>query len=163
MTSRKISTCLWFDSNAEEAIRFYLSVFPDGELVTSVRNGEHGPGPKGSLLAATFRIADQQIEVINGGPTYKLSPAVSLVVHCDDQAEVDRLWAQLGEGGQVQQCGWLTDRFGLSWQIVPRVLYTLLQDPDPARAGRVMEAMMKMVKLDIATLERARDGAGTAR
>lgn len=158
-SSRKISTCLWFDSNAEEAIRFYLSVFPDGELVTSVRHGEHGPGPKGSLLAATFRLADQQIEVINGGPTYKLSPAVSLVVHCDDQAEVDRLWAQLGEGGQVQQCGWLTDRFGLCWQIVPRVLYTLLQDPDPARAGRVMEAMLKMVKLDIATLERAAAGS----
>lgn len=158
--SRKISTCLWFDNDAEQAIEFYLSVFPDGELLNVLRNGEHGPGPKGSLLAATFRIADQQIEVINGGPTYKLSPAASLVVHCDDQAEVDRLWDQLGNGGRLQQCGWLQDRFGLSWQIVPRVLYQMLQDPDAARAGRVMAAMMKMVKLDIATLERARDGRG---
>jgi predicted 3-demethylubiquinone-9 3-methyltransferase (glyoxalase superfamily) len=157
---RKISTCLWFDNDAEQAIQFYLSVFPDGELLNVLRNGEHGPGPKGSLLAATFRIEDQQIEVINGGPAFKLSEAVSLVVHCDDQAEVDRLWDKLGNGGQYQQCGWLKDRFGLCWQIVPRVLYEMMQDPDPARAGRVMQAMLQMVKLDIAALERARDGTG---
>jgi predicted 3-demethylubiquinone-9 3-methyltransferase (glyoxalase superfamily) len=157
---RKISTCLWFDNDAEQAIQFYLSVFPDGELLNVLRNGEHGPGPKGSLLAATFRIEDQQVEVINGGPAFKLSEAVSLVVHCDDQAEVDRLWDKLGNGGQYQQCGWLKDRFGLCWQIVPRVLYEMMQDPDPARAGRVMQAMLQMVKLDIAALERARDGAG---
>lgn len=157
---RKISTCLWFDNDAEQAIQFYLSVFPNGELLNVLRNGEHGPGPQGSLLAATFRIEDQQIEVINGGPTFKLSEAVSLVVHCDDQAEVDRLWDRLGNGGQYQQCGWLKDRHGLCWQIVPRVLYEMLQDADTASAGRVMQAMLQMVKLDIAALERARDGAG---
>lgn len=156
--ARKISTCLWFDHEAEAAIEFYVSVFPNAELLSVTRNGAHGPGPKGSLLAASFRLEDQQIEVINGGPVYRLTPAVSLVVHCDSQAEIDRLWERLLEGGTAQQCGWLTDRFGLSWQIVPRVLYAMLQDPDPARAGRAMAAMMGMVKFDIAALERTRDG-----
>lgn len=157
-STQKIVTCLWFDANAEEAIEFYLSVFKGGRLIDSVRNGEQGPGPKGSLLAATFEIEGQQISVINGGPVFKLSEAVSLVVHCATQDEVDRLWEQLGRGGQHQQCGWLKDRFGLCWQIVPTVLYTLLKGPDPAKAARAMQAMLQMTKLDIAGLQRAYDG-----
>jgi len=120
-----------------------------------LRNGDQGPGPKGTLLGATFQIEGQQIAVINGGPRFKLSEAVSLVVKCTTQAEIDRLWDQLGSGGQYQQCGWLKDRFGLCWQIVPEVLYEMLQDPDPDKADRAMQAMLKMTKLDIAELQRA--------
>lgn len=157
-TPQKISPCFWFDDNAEEAIDYYLATFKDSKLLSVLRNGDAGPGPKGSLLAATFRIADQQIEVINGGPTFKLSEAASLVVKCDTQQEIDALWDRLGNGGQYQPCGWLKDRFGLSWQIVPSVLYELLQQPDPAKAGRVMQAMMQMQKMDIAALQRASEG-----
>ena len=152
---QKITTCLWFDSNAEEAIDFYLATFNDSKLLSVLRCGDQGPGPKGSLLAATFQIEGQQIEVINGGPTFKLSEAVSLVVKCATQDEVDSLWDRLGSGGQYHQCGWLRDRFGLSWQIVPTVLYEMLQDADPDKAGRVMQAMLQMTKIDIARLERA--------
>jgi len=158
-THQKISTCLWFDDNAEEAIGFYISVFKDSKLLSVLRNGDQGPGPKGSLLAATFQIEGQQIEVINGGPTFKLSEAVSLVVRCADQQEVDRLWDKLGDGGRYQPCGWLKDRFGLSWQIVPSVLYELLQDPDQVKAGRAMQALLQMQKIDIARLQRAAAGA----
>ena len=157
-TPQKITTCLWFDSNAEEAIEFYLSTFKDSKLISVLRNGDNGPGPKGSLLAATFQIEGQQIEVINGGPMFKLSEAASLIVKCETQQEIDALWDRLGNGGTYQPCGWLKDRFGLSWQIVPRVLYELLQDPDPVKAGRVMQAMMKMQKMDIASLQRAHEG-----
>jgi predicted 3-demethylubiquinone-9 3-methyltransferase (glyoxalase superfamily) len=156
--SQKITTCLWFDNNAEEAINFYLSVFRNGKLLSVTRNGDQGPGPKGSLLAATFRIEGQEISVINGGPTFQLSEAVSLVVKCANQTEVDALWDKLGSAGQYQQCGWLKDRFGLCWQIVPTRLFELLQDPDPAKAGRAMQAMLKMHKLDIAGLQQAYDG-----
>lgn len=156
--TQKIVTCLWFDANAEEAIEFYLSVFKGGRMIDSVRNGDQGPGPKGTLLAGTFEIEGQQISVINGGPAFKLSEAVSLVVHCATQDEVDRLWEQLGRGGQYQQCGWLKDRFGLCWQIVPTVLYGLLKGPDPAKAARAMQAMLQMTRLDIAGLQRAYDG-----
>lgn len=156
--SQKITTCLWFDNNAEEAINFYLSIFKDGKLLSVTRNGDQGPGPKGSMLAATFQIEGQEISVINGGPTFKLSEAVSLVVKCATQSEVDALWDKLGNGGQAQQCGWLKDRFGLCWQIVPTALFEMLQDPDLAKAGRVTQAMMQMVKIDIAGLQRARDG-----
>jgi predicted 3-demethylubiquinone-9 3-methyltransferase (glyoxalase superfamily) len=152
---QKITTCLWFDNNAEEAINFYLSIFKDAKLVSVLRNGDQGPGPKGTLLAASFQIEGQQIEVINGGPMFKLSEAVSLVVKCATQEEVDTYWDKLGSGGQYQQCGWLKDRFGLSWQIVPSVLYEMLQDPDPRKAERAMQAMLKMEKLDIATLKQA--------
>jgi predicted 3-demethylubiquinone-9 3-methyltransferase (glyoxalase superfamily) len=159
MTDRpKISTCLWFNDNAEEAINFYLSVFPGGEILRLVRNGGHGPGPEGSMLAATIRIEDHEIDVINGGPHYALTPAVSLVVKCATQAQVDTLWDTLGNGGEHQQCGWLNDRFGLCWQIVPTVLFDLLQSPDPAKAGRVMQAMLQMTKFDIAALQRASEG-----
>lgn len=160
--TQKIVTCLWFDANAEQAIEFYLSVFKGGRMIDSVRNGEQGPGPKGTLLAGTFEIEGQQISVINGGPMFKLSEAVSLVVHCATQGEVDRLWEQLGSGGQYQQCGWLKDRFGLCWQIVPTVLYGLLKGSDPAKAGRAMQAMLQMTRLDIAGLQRAYDGPQTS-
>lgn len=156
-SKQKITTCLWFDNNAEEAIDFYLSIFDDGKLLSVTRCGDHGPGPKGSLLAATFRLEGQEFSVINGGPTFKLSEAVSLVVHCTTQAEVDAFWDKLGAGGQYQQCGWLKDKFGLSWQIVPDVLIEMLQDPDAAKAGRVMQAMLQMVKIDIARLRQAYD------
>lgn len=151
---QKITPCLWFDNNAEEAIEFYCSVFKNSRLISVMRNGEGGPGPKGSLLAARFEIEGQQIEVINGGPVFKLSEAVSLAVRCHDQQEVDFYWAKLIEGGGAEsQCGWLKDRFGLSWQIVPGVLYELLQHPDAAVAARVMQAMLKMRKIDIALLQ----------
>jgi predicted 3-demethylubiquinone-9 3-methyltransferase (glyoxalase superfamily) len=149
------TTCLWFDNNAEEAIDFYLAIFKDAKLLNATRCGEHGPGPKGSMLAASFQLEGQEFSVINGGPMFKLSEAVSLVVHCTTQAEVDALWDKLGSGGTNQQCGWLKDRFGLSWQIIPTVLIELLQDPDPAKAGRVMQAMLQMKKIDIAALRQA--------
>ena len=155
----KITPCLWFNNNAEEAVEFYNSVFGNVRLVSVIRNGEHGPGPEGSVLAGAFEIEGQRIEFINGGPTFKLTEAVSLAVRCDSQQEVDRLWdALVAGGGEHSQCGWLKDRFGLSWQIVPRVLYEMHQDPDRTRADRVMQAMMQMRKLDIAALERAYEG-----
>ena len=155
---KKITTCLWFDNNAEEAINHYLSIFKDSRLLSMTRCGDKGPGPKGSLLAATFQIEGQEFSVINGGPAFKLSEAVSLVVHCATQAEVDALWDKLGDGGQHQQCGWLKDKFGLSWQIIPSVLFEMLQDPDREKADRVMQAMLQMKKIDIAQLRKAYDG-----
>jgi predicted 3-demethylubiquinone-9 3-methyltransferase (glyoxalase superfamily) len=155
---QKISTCLWFDNNAEEAIDFYLSIFENSKLLSVLRCGDQGPGPKGSLLAGAFEIEGQQIEVINGGPAFKLSEAVSLVVKCATQDEVDSLWDRLGSGGEYQQCGWLKDRFGLSWQIVPTALYQMLQDPDRTKADRAMQAMLQMRKIDIARLKQAYAG-----
>jgi predicted 3-demethylubiquinone-9 3-methyltransferase (glyoxalase superfamily) len=153
--SQKITTCLWFDNNAEQAIDFYLSIFKDSKLVSVTRCGDHGPGPKGSLLAATFEIEGQELSVINGGPAFKLSEAVSLVVNCETQEEVDTLWNKLGDGGEHQQCGWLKDKFGLSWQVIPNVLFEMLQDPDRERADRVMQAMLQMKKIDIGQLREA--------
>lgn len=155
---QKISTCLWFDDNAEEAIDFYLSIFDDSKLLSILRCGDQGPGPKGSLLAGAFEIEGHQITVINGGPAFKLSEAVSLVVKCATQDEVDSLWDRLGSGGEYQQCGWLKDRFGLSWQIVPTALYQMLQDPDRTKADRVLQAMLQMQKIDIARLKQAYEG-----
>ena len=131
---QKISTCLWFDNSAEEAINHYVSIFKYSRLLSVTRCGDKGPGPKGSLLAATFQIEGQEFSVINGGPAFKLSEAVSLVVNSTTQAEVDALWDKLGDGGQYQQCGWLKDKFGLSWQIIPRVLFEMLKDPDREKA-----------------------------
>lgn len=152
---QKITTFLWFDNNAEEAINFYCSIFPDAKLLSETRCGEAGPGPKGSLLTASFQLAGQQFAALNGGPMFKFNEAISLVVNCESQAEVDHYWDKLSAGGQEQPCGWLKDKFGLSWQIVPVVLPKLLQHPDPAKAGRVMQAMLQMKKLDIAALEQA--------
>lgn len=155
---QKITTFLWFQDNAEAAIRFYLSVFPDGKLLSESRWGEGGPVAAGTLMVGHFQIAGQEFMALNGGPTYTLTEAVSLFVSCDSQDEIDRYWRLLGEGGEYQACGWLKDRYGLSWQIVPSSLGRLMSDPDRARAGRVMGAMMQMVKFDLAALERAASG-----
>lgn len=156
--TQKITPCLWFDGNAEEAITFYTSVFADSKVLSVTRSGDAGPGPKGSVLVATFQLEGQEFMALNGGPQYTFTPAISLYVDCETQEEVDTLWRRLSEGGREVQCGWLTDKFGVSWQIIPRVLLTLLGDTDPEKAKRVMQAMMQMVKMDIASLQRAYDG-----
>ncbi|HLG89294.1 MAG TPA: VOC family protein [Alphaproteobacteria bacterium] len=154
----KITPCLWFDGKAEEAMNFYRSIFPDTEILSVMRTSAAGPGPEGSVLAVTFRLQGQEIMGLNGGPYFSFTPAMSFFVTCDTQAEVDSFWEKLLEGGKPSQCGWLTDKYGLSWQIVPKRLGELQQDPDRAKAARVVQAMLKMVKLDIAGLERAAAG-----
>lgn len=156
---QKISPCLWFDTQAEEAARFYTSIFPNSKIVNVAYYGDAGPRPKGTVLTVTFELDGQTFTALNGGPQFPFTPAISFFVSCATQAEVDGLWDQLlGGGGKPMQCGWLTDKFGVSWQIVPEILPELLQGSDAAKARRVMEAMMKMIKLDIAALERAAAG-----
>jgi len=156
---QKISTFLWYDDDAEEAARFYCSIFEDSRILRETRWGEGGPVPKGTLMTVTFQLAGQEFIALNGGPTFRFNEAVSLFVHCNTQREIDDLWAKLMiGGGEPSQCGWLKDRFGLSWQIVPDALGEMLADEDPARAGRVTAAMMQMVKLDLARLEAAYGG-----
>ena len=152
---QKIAPCLWFDGKAEEAARFYTSIFKNSKIGDVMRYGDAGPGPKGSVLSVTFEIEGQEFMGLNGGPEFKFSPAISFFVKCETQAEVDALWTKLLEGGAPQQCGWLTDKFGVPWQIVPTILGELLQDKDPKKADRVMRAMLGMVKLDIDGLMRA--------
>lgn len=149
----KITPFLWFDNQAEEAIAFYLTVFEGAKPGPVMRCGDAGPGPKGSVLCASLELGDFQMIAMNGGPHFKFSEAISLLIHCDSQKEVDYFWEKLGEGGQHSQCGWLKDRYGLSWQVTPDRLLELNMDPDPAKAGRVMQAMMQMTKIDIAKLE----------
>jgi predicted 3-demethylubiquinone-9 3-methyltransferase (glyoxalase superfamily) len=156
-TPQKIKTFLWYDNNAEEAINYYLQVF-DGKILKALRNGSNGPGAPGSVLTASFELEGVQFVALNGGPHFKFTEAISLAVDCANQEEVDRLWDHLTAGGSPSQCGWLKDKFGLSWQIVPTRLPELLQDPDPGRAQRAMGAMMKMSKIDIAALEKAAAG-----
>jgi predicted 3-demethylubiquinone-9 3-methyltransferase (glyoxalase superfamily) len=156
---QRISTCLWFDGKAEEAANFYLSIFKDSKVIDTMRWGDTGPGPKGSVLAVTFEINGYEILALNGGPHYSFTPAISLFVKCQTQEEVDHYWDKLLAGGEAMKCGWLTDKFGVSWQIVPTILGEMLQDKDAAKANRVMQAMMQMVKLDIPTLKRAYDEA----
>lgn len=155
----KIATCLWFDHEAEEAMEFYLTVFPNARRGTVSRYGPGAPLPEGTAMMCTFTLEGYDIMALNGGPVYRLNPAVSLYVDCTDQAEVDRYWDALVAGGEPSRCGWLVDRFGLSWQIVPRVLGELLGQPDPVKAERVMQAMLAMDKIDVAGLERASRGA----
>ncbi len=156
---QKVAPCLWFDDNAEEAMGFYMSVFKGGKVVNAMRYGDAGPGPKGSLLAATFEIEGQEFMVLNGGPHYQFTPAISLFVKCTTQAEIDDYWEKLlAGGGKPMQCGWITDKYGVSWQIVPTALGEMLQDKDAAKADRVMRAMLQMVKLDIAALKKAYAG-----
>ena len=151
--SKKITTSLWFDGNAEEAANFYTSIFKDSKITRISRYGDAGPGPKGSVMVVAFELNGQSFIGINGGPHFKFSPAISLMVNCDTQQELDHYWNSLLAGGAPQQCGWLTDKFGLSWQIVPSIMNELMSDAD--KANRVMGAVLKMVKLDIAELQRA--------
>ena len=154
---QKISPFLWFDGKAEEAVNFYTSVFRNSRIGDVMRYGDAGPGPKGSVMTATFEIEGQEFIALNGGPMFTFSPAISFFVKCKTQEEVDELWAKLSAGGRTQQCGWLQDKFGVSWQIVPTGLGEMLQDKDSAKSKRVMEAMLKMVKLDIRILKQAYD------
>lgn len=154
---QKITPFLWFDHQADEAAGFYTAIFPDSKVTKTVRQGELGAGQPGSVMVVEFQLAGQTFVALNGGPMFTFTEAVSFVVNCQSQDEVDHYWERLSAGGTPGQCGWLKDRFGLSWQIVPTVLPELLGDPDRAKAGRVMTAMMAMTKLDIAGLRRAAD------
>ena len=155
---QKITPFLWFDNNCEEAMNFYVSVFKNSKIVSVTRYGEGGPGPKGTVMTGTFELEGQQFMALNGGPHFKFTEAISLFVNCEAQQEVDELWEKLSEGGAKSQCGWLKDKYGLSWQIVPRVLGELLNDRDPVKSKRVMEALLQMSKIDIAILKRAYEG-----
>ncbi len=154
----RINPFLWFDTQAEEAAAFYVSVFPGSRIVSVARYGDAGPGPKGSAMTVSFELDGREFTALNGGTLFKFNEAVSFVVNCKTQEEVDHFWSRLSEGGEEGRCGWLKDRFGLSWQIIPAALGQLLGDPDPARSKRVVQAMLGMRKLDIAGLRRARDG-----
>lgn len=153
--SDKIIPCLWFDGRAEEAMRFYAATFKNVKFLEKTRYSEAGPEPAGSVMTVTVEIEGQRFIALNGGPQFKFTPAVSFFVNCDSQEEIDRLWNRLCEGGTPIQCGWVTDRYGLSWQIVPRALMRMINDSDSKRVARVMRAMFEMVKLDIAALTRA--------
>ena len=160
---QKITPCLWFDGRAEEAVKFYTSVFKRSKKGDVTRYGDAGPGPKGSVMTATFQIEGQEFMALNGGPEFKFSPAVSFIVHCKSQKRVDYYWDKLMEGGGApQQCGWLTDRFGVSWQVVPNIVPELMQDKDKQKRERVMQAILKMVKLDVGELKRAAKGSKAA-
>jgi len=152
---QKISPFLWFDGKAEEAMNFYTSVFKDAKIGNVSRYGDAGPGPKGAVMSATFQLHGQDFIALNGGPQFSFTPAISFFVNCENQEEVDELWARFSEGGEPQGCGWIKDKFGLSWQIIPKILGELLQDKDPQKAQRVMQAMMKMVKIDARLLLQA--------
>jgi predicted 3-demethylubiquinone-9 3-methyltransferase (glyoxalase superfamily) len=152
---QNITPCLWFDDHAEEAVRFYMSVFKSSQILKIVRYGKAGPGKPGSVLTVQFRLLGQNFVALNGGPEFKFSPAISFVVNCRTQAQVDYYWRKLSAGGSKMQCAWLKDKYGIAWQIVPTVLPGLLGDKDAGKAARVMQAMMKMTKIDIKRLQRA--------
>jgi len=154
---QKITPFLWYNDNAEEAMNFYLSIFKNSKSISVSRYGEAGPGPKGSVMSAVFQLDGQVFFALNGGPHYKFTPAISFFVNCETQEEVDELWEKLSEGGKKEKCGWLTDKFGVSWQIVPTLLGKLMNDPDAGRSQNVMKAMMKMTKLDSKLLQEAYD------
>ncbi len=149
---QKITPFLWFDGKAEEAMNFYVSIFKNSKVLSTI------PGPNGTVMGGTFQLEGQQFMALNGGPQYKFTEAISLFVNCETQAEVDDLWTKLTAGGAESRCGWLKDKFGLSWQIIPSVLGRLLGDKDRVKANRAMQAMLQMKKLDIATLQQAYDG-----
>lgn len=155
---QKITPFLWFDNNAEEAMNFYISIFKDSKVLDITRYGEAGPGPKGSVLTAAFELDGLELVALNGGPHFKFTEAISLSVSCETQDEVDEFWEKLSEGGEKGRCGWLKDKYGLSWQVNPRVLGEMLQDKDPEKAKRVMEAMLQMDKIDIKKLKQAYEG-----
>jgi len=158
-TQQKITTFLWFDANAEEAVEHYTSIFPSSRVTRVSRYGKGGPGPEGAIMNLEFELAGQTFLALNGGPQYKFTPAISLFVSCGSQEEVDRYWDRFVEaGGKPTACGWLDDKFGLSWQIIPTELPELLTDPDPKKAARAMQAMLGMQKIDVAALRRAHAG-----
>ena len=152
---QKITTFLWFDTQAEEAANFYVSIFKNSKIGNIARYGEAGPGPKGSAMSVTFQLEGQHFYALNGGPHYKFTPAISLFVNCETQEEVDDLWEKLVAGGRPDRCGWLQDKYGLSWQIIPKILGELLGHKDPQVAQRAMQAMLKMSKIDIHALQQA--------
>jgi predicted 3-demethylubiquinone-9 3-methyltransferase (glyoxalase superfamily) len=156
---QKITTYLWFDREAEEAAKLYTSTFRNSKILNVARYGDAGPGPKGTAMTVNFQLDGQEFIALNGGPMYRFTEAISLLVDCETQEEVDRLWNKLtADGGEESMCGWLKDRFGLSWQIIPTALFRLMSDPDPEKSRRVMEAMLQMKKIDVPTLERAHAG-----
>ena len=156
---QKITPFLWFDSQAEEAARFYTSIFKNSKILQVSRYGDAGPGPKSSVMTIAFELEGQQFTALNGGPLFKFNEAISFVVDCKSQEEVDHLWARLTDGGEEGMCGWLKDKYGVSWQIVPTALVEMLNDPDPEKARRVTDAMLKMNKIDIQTLRQAYEQA----
>ena len=155
---QQITPFLWFSDNAEEAMTFYTSIFKNSRIVSVSRYGDAGPGPAGTVMSGTFQINGQEFMALNGGPLFTFSPAISFFVSCERQEEVDELWEKLSAGGEQQRCGWLKDKFGLSWQIIPTALGELLADKDAEKSQRVMSAMLQMGKIDIATLKLARKG-----
>jgi predicted 3-demethylubiquinone-9 3-methyltransferase (glyoxalase superfamily) len=155
---KKMTTCLWFDGNAEEAARFYISLFKGSKMGSVVRCGDSGPGPKESVMTVAFRVNGQEFLGLNGGSQFKFNESVSFMVNCGTQKEIDRLWKKLSRGGKEIQCGWVKDKFGLVWQIIPAVLGKMVRDRDPQKSDRVMKALMPMVKLDIKKLKRAYEG-----
>jgi predicted 3-demethylubiquinone-9 3-methyltransferase (glyoxalase superfamily) len=152
---QKITPFLWFDDKAEEAMNFYVSIFENSRIVSVTRYGEEGPGPKGKVMSVICQLDGQEIFALNGGPEFTFSPAISFFVNCETQPEVDELWEKLSEGGKKDRCGWLRDKYGLSWQVVPSVLGEMLQDKDAEKSKRVMQAMLQMDKIDIKTLRQA--------
>ena len=157
---QKITPFVWFDDQAEAAAKFYVSVFKKKSKIVSVaRYGDAGPGPKGSAMTVNFQIEGQEFIALNGGPHYKFTPAISLFVNCETQEEVDALWDKLSSGGRKDRCGWLQDKYGLSWQIIPTALMRLMSDPDPQKSARVMQAMLQMDKIDIRKLQEAHDAS----
>src|SRR2546422_188722 len=155
---QKITTFLWFDGKAEEAARHYTSIFKNSKILSVTRYGDAGPGPRGSVMTVTFQLEGQEFIALNGGPQFKFTEAISLLVNCDTQKEVDELWSKLTGGGEEGPCGWLKDKFGLSWQIVPSALFKMIQDQDPGKSKRVMEAMFQMKNSEIGEMERAYRG-----
>ena len=152
---QKITPSLWFDKQAEEAVNFYMSIFKNSKITSITRYGEAGPGPKGSVMVVMFELEGQPFMALNGGPYYTFSPAISFLVDCKTQEEVDELWEKLSQNGEVVQCGWLKDKYGISWQIVPTILGKLLNDPDPLKSQKVMKAMLQMKKINIEGLQKA--------
>ena len=158
MNMQKITPFLWFDGKAEEAATFYVSIFKNSKMGTVNRYGDHGPGPKGAVMIARFQLDGEEFIALNGGPQFQFTPAISFVVDCDTQEEVDHFWEKLSAGGKILQCGWLQDKFGVSWQIVPTALGRLMSDPDPEKRNRVMKALMQMTKLEVKGLQQAAQG-----
>ncbi len=156
---QKITPFLWFDGKAEEAANFYVSIFKNARMGTTRRYGEGGRGPKGSVMSVEFQLDGQPFIALNGGPQFTFSPAISFFVNCETQEEVDELWEKLSAGGKINRCGWLQDKFGVSWQIIPTALGKLMSDPDPEKSKRVMKAMLQMEKIDINGLKQAYDNA----